>query len=321
MLRRDLLTKGSAAAALMAVAPGQLLAEKKTPSHPIAHRLLGKTGVEVSILGFGGTAVMSIEQQEANNLVAEAFDRGINYYDVSPTYGNAEERLGPALQPYRSRSFLACKTDGRDRAALEADLEKSLKTLRTDYFDLYQLHALQKQSELETIFGPKGAMEALLAARQAGKIRYLGFSAHSVETALAVMERGQFDTVMVPINFVLYTKVGFGQQVLDHAHAKGMGCLALKGMAKGRYRADLPQSQHTPKCWYEPCSLHEEAALALRWTLSQPVSAALPPGNPAWFRLAMDIAQNFQPITADETKQLFAHAAGADPLFQLGNNV
>jgi len=294
----------------------------KTPQKPIAKRLLGKTGEQLSIIGFAGIVVMSVDQPFANNIVAEAVDRGINYFDVSPDYGDAEERLGPALQPHRDRSFLACKTNFRDKAGAMNDLDTSLKHLKTDHFDLYQHHALTKTAELDQIFGPNGAMEAFVAAQKAGKVRYLGFSCHSVETAIAAMDRAHFDTVLFPTNFVLFTKANFGPQVLEHARQKGVGYLAIKAMAKGKYPATLPESAHTPKCWYEPCKLPEEASLAYRWTLSRPyLTAAIPPGNPDWFRRAMDVAQNFQPITEDETHTLMASAGGAEPIFQLGNNV
>ncbi len=215
------------------VASGELLAARleKTPTEPFARRPLGKTGEQLSILGFGGILVMSVEQSFANNMVAEAVDRGINYFDVSPDYGDAEERLGPALQPYRRRSFLACKTNFRDKAGAMADLDTSLKHLRTDYFDLYQHHALTKAAEVDKILGPNGAMEAFVAAQKAGKVRYLGFSCHSVETAIAAMDGVHFDTILFPTNFVLFSKASFGPQVLEHARQKGMGYLAIKAMA------------------------------------------------------------------------------------------
>ncbi len=320
---RKTLEKGAVAASgviaskeLLAARPGKMLAK------PIARRPLGHTGEHLSILGFGGIVVMSVDQSFANNIVAEAVDRGINYFDVSPDYGDAEERLGPALQPFRNRVFLACKTNFRDKAGATNDLDTSLKHLKTDHFDLYQHHALTKTKELDQIFGPNGAMEAFEAAKKAGKVRYLGFSCHSVETAIGAMDRGHFDTILFPTNFVLFSKANFGPQVLEHARQKGMGYLAIKAMAKGKYPANMPQSGHTPKCWYEPCALPEEAPLALRWTLSRPyLTAAIPPGNPDWFRRAMDVAQTFQPITDDESRTLLAYASGVEPIFQLGNNV
>lgn len=321
MDRRAFLKKGTAAAAGLAAA-SELFSAVSSPEKPIARRPLGTTGENLSIIGFGGIVVMSVEQSFANNVVAEAVDRGINYFDISPDYGDAEEHLGPALKPYRSNSFLACKTNFRDRAGAAADLDNSLKCLRTDHFDLYQHHALTKTAELDQIFGPNGAMEAFVAAQKAGKVRFLGFSCHSVETAIAAMDRAHFDTILFPTNFVLFSKADFGPQVLEHARKKGVGYLAIKAMAKGKYPSNLPEAQHTPKCWYEPCKLPEEASLALRWTLSRPyLTAAIPPGNPKWFRQAMDVVQHFQPVSETETRTLLAHARGVEPIFQLHNNV
>jgi len=322
MDRRDFLKNGTAASAFLA-ASSDLLGDARPAAarNQIPRRPLGDTGEQLSILAFSGTALMSIEQQAANDLVAEAFDRGVNFFDVSPSYGNAQERMGPALEPYRKRCFLSSKTDFRDKAGAAADLDATLKVLRTDHLDFYQHHAIQKTSDLERIFGPNGAMEAFVAAKKAGKLRYLGFSAHSVETAIGALDQGPFDAFLFPVNFVLFSKANFGPQVIEHARKKGVARFAIKAMARGKYAAGLAESQRVPKCWYEPCALPEESTLAWRWTLSQSVTAALPPGNPAWFRLAMDLAQGFQPVTEDETRRLLAYAGAADPLFELGNNV
>jgi predicted aldo/keto reductase-like oxidoreductase len=204
---------------------------------PIPRRALGKTGEKLSIIGFAGIVVMENSPSFASNIVAEAVDRGINYFDVAPTYGNAQERLGLALQPYRDKVFLACKEEDWSREGSAKLLDESLRLLRTDHVDLYQFHALSKMSDLEQIFGPKGAMETFEAARKSGKLRFIGFSAHSVEVALAAMDRYHFDTILFPINFVLYSQAKFGPQVLEKARQKEMGIMALKGMAKSTWPA------------------------------------------------------------------------------------
>ena len=173
-------------------------ASAKTPSDPIARRTLGKTGEQLSIIGFGGIVVMDETTGEASNIVAEAVDRGINYFDVAPSYGNAQERLGPALAPYRKNCFLACKTEGRIKDDSRKQLEESLRLLKTDHVDLYQFHALTKMTELDKVLGPGGAMETMEAAKKEGKIRYIGFSVHSAETAVAAMDRYNFDTILFP---------------------------------------------------------------------------------------------------------------------------
>jgi aryl-alcohol dehydrogenase-like predicted oxidoreductase len=279
-------------------------------------RAYGNTGEQLSIIGFGGIVVMNVEPEAAARLVAEAVDRGINYFDVAPSYGNAEERLGPALEPYRDRVFLACKTGKRTRDEATAELRDSLQRLRTDHFDLYQLHALTTREELEQVFAPGGAMEAFVAARDQGLVRYLGFSAHSVETALEALDRFPFDSVLFPTNWVNYFQADFGPQVVARAQEKGAARLALKAMARTLWPEGTTERPFA-KCWYEPITDPEEAALAVRFTLSQPITAAIPPGEEKLFRMAIDIAERFQPITEAELAELRRRAQGLKPIFRL----
>jgi aryl-alcohol dehydrogenase-like predicted oxidoreductase len=279
-------------------------------------RPLGETGAELSIIGFGGILVMNVEPPEAARLVSEAVDRGVNYFDVAPSYGNAEERLGPALEPYRDGVFLACKTQKRTRDEAAAELRDSLRRLRTDRFDLYQLHAMSTPADLETATGPGGALEALVAAREQGLIRHIGFSAHSVEVALELMDRFPFASVLFPINWTEYLNAGFGPQVVEKAVRKGIGRLCLKAMARQKWPEGADR-QSWPKCWYEPCADPDEAALALRFTLSQPVTAAIPPGEPVLFRIALDTAERFQPLSDAERDELRRRALGLQPFFEL----
>jgi len=235
---------------------------------------------------------------------------------VAPSYGNAEERLGPALEPYRDRCFLACKTGQRRRAEAAQELRASLRRMRTDHFDLYQLHALTTREDLETALGPGGAMEAFLDAREHGLIRFIGFSAHSQEIAVEAMDRFDFASVLFPINFTEYFEVGFGPRVVERAAQKGIGRLALKAMARQSWPEGADRAAW-PNCWYEPVTDPEEAALALRFTLSQPIHAAIPPGDPRLFRLAVDVASDFRPITPDEEAELRRRAQAYAPFFQL----
>lgn len=311
-------------ASIAAIASGSTLKAVAKPisssAAPIARRKLGSTGEELSIIGFGGIVVMNETAGESSNIVAEAVDRGINYFDVAPSYGDAQERLGPALAPYRNKCFLACKTEGRTRDASRKQLEESLRLLKTDHLDLYQFHALTKMTELDTVLGPGGAMETMEAARKEGKIRFIGFSVHSAETAVAAMDRYPFDTILFPLNWVLFTQAGFGPQILQRAQEKKMGILALKSMAKTVWPAD--QKVHSaPKCWYQPAAFPHEASLGLRWTLGHPITAAIPPGDERYFRLAMDVAQNYKPLDTQEEQALLAGGKGVEPIFHLGNDV
>jgi aryl-alcohol dehydrogenase-like predicted oxidoreductase len=324
MERRDFLKQAVITAAAVATAPGLHASDVKSsevPSKPIARRPLGKTGEHLSIIGFGGIVVMNEDPSAAVNIVSEAVDRGINYFDVAPSYGNAQQRLGPALKPYRDKCFLACKTDGRLKDDSRADLENSLKLLETDHLDLYQFHALTKMTDLDKVLGPGGAIETFEAAKKEGKIRYIGFSVHSVETALAAIDRYNFDTVLFPLNWVLVSQANFGLQILKRAQEKQMGVLCLKSMAKTVWPAGVKKNHPEPKCWYQPAAFPDEASLGLRWTLSHPITAAIPPGDERYFRLAMDVAQRYKPLEPNEEQALLSGGKGVEPIFHLGNDV
>jgi aryl-alcohol dehydrogenase-like predicted oxidoreductase len=320
MKRREFLKQAALTAATVASA-NQMQGAGKSPSNPIAKRTLGKTGEKLSIIGFGGIVVMDESPDAAANVVAEAIDRGINYFDIAPSYGNAQERLGPALAPYRKNVFLACKTEGRTKDESRKQLEESLRLLKTDHVDLYQFHALTKMKELDQVLGPGGAMETMEAAKKEGKIRYIGFSVHSQETALAALDRYNFDTILFPVNWVLFTQADFGPKILKRAQEKQMGILALKAMAKTVWPTDQKKDHPEPKCWYRPAEFPDEASLGLRWTLSHPITAAIPPGDEKYFRLAMDVAQNYKPLEPHEEQALLGGGHGVEPIFHLGNDV
>jgi len=280
------------------------------------YRPYGQTGRDLSIIGFGGILVRNEEPSEAARLVAEAVDRGVNYFDVAPSYGNAEERLGPALQPYRDRVFLACKTQKRTRSEALEEMHDSLRRLRTDHFDLFQLHAMTTRQDLETATGPGGALEALVEARDQGLVRHVGFSAHNVEVAIALLEQFAFDSVLFPLNWTEYLNAGFGPQVVEAAVRSGAARLALKAMARQKWPDGAARGEWT-KCWYEPCSDPHEAQLALRFTLSQPITAAITPGHESIFKLALEVGDNFTPLTEEERSEVQARARGLTPFFEL----
>ena len=299
--------------ALSAMPFTKIFGKRNSNDGDFPKRQLGKTGERLSIIGFGGIMVNAQEQSFANELVASAYDAGINYYDVAPSYGNAEEKLGPALEPYRKRCFLACKTQERKSEGAKNEIHQSLKNLRTDYFDLYQLHALSSVEDVETAFGPGGAMEVLLRAREEGKIRFLGFSAHSEEAALLAMSKFDFDTVLFPINYVCWFQGNFGPGVVQLAQEKGMGILALKGFAQ----TGIPQGVEKPyqKLWYIPIEDEEIQSLSMRFTLSQGVTAAIPPGDPHFWLNAIKIAQERTSISSAEIEKLESLSNGVAPLF------
>lgn len=284
----------------------------------IPRRVYGENGPELSVIGFGGIVVMNAEPATASRVVGEAVERGINYFDVAPAYGDAEIKLGPALEPYRKDVFLACKTAERSREKAEADFARSCERLRTDYFDLYQLHALiDVEKDVDAVFAPGGVMEMLIEKKESGQIRNLGFSVHSVEGAAAALERYPFDSVLFPYNFCAHYQGDFGEQIMEMARERGAARLALKAMARQLWEEDASNRETYGKCWYEPLSDHEQISMALRWTLSRPVTAALPPGEESLFRIAMDVASGPLEISEGETEQLKAIAKELNPIFRV----
>ncbi len=274
-------------------------------------RPLGKTGDSLSVIGFGGILVTNATPGEANHLIGEAIDRGITYFDVAPSYGNAEERLGPALSPYRNRVFLACKTTERLAGPAAAELQASLTRLKTDHVDLYQLHGVSTPEDVDRILGPGGALESFVAARAKGWIRHIGFSAHTEEAALRLLDAFPFDSVLFPINFACWTQGNFGPRVVEKARSLGIGILALKALAKRPLKKG--ELKPWPKCWYAPLETALDVKSAVAFTLSKPITAALTPGHASLFRLACDAAEE---LAANPDGFTQALPAGGEPLFR-----
>ena len=223
--------------------------------------------------------------------------------------------MGPALEPYRKKLFLSCKTAQRKQERSASELDRSLQRLRTDHFDLYQFHHVTRMEEVEAIFSDDGAMKTFEKAKKDGKVRFLGFSAHSVEAALAMLERYQFDSIMFPVNYATWNAGNFGPQVLAKAREKKMGILALKAMAKSPWPPGADRSAH-PNCWYLPMTDPDEALMGLRFTLSHPVTAALTPASETCLKLALNIAPKFTPLKPEEAEAMKRKGLAATPLFR-----
>ena len=316
MKRRDFIKTTAMVAPVVSLFPADLSTiTRTTVPGKIEKRSLGRTGEMLSVIGFGGIVVRDATSTEASGRVKQAIDYGINYFDVAPSYGDAEVKLGPALEPYRKDIFLACKTGKRTKNDSRLELEQSLKNLRTDHFDLYQLHAVTNLKDVDTIFAAGGAIETFKEARSEGKVRFLGFSAHSVEAALELMNRFDFDTILFPVNFATWNAGNFGPQVLARAQEKKMGILALKAMASGPWKEGADRSKY-PKCWYEPLTDQEDIRMGLRFTLSHPVTAAVPPGDENLFKIALAVSDKLPPLKNEEVQLMKEKAQKGTPLFK-----
>jgi len=316
MKRRNFIKTTAIVAPVLSLFPPDLsLITRESVAGKLEKRSLGKTGEMLSVIGFGGIVVMDVSPEEASASVKTAIDAGVNYFDISPSYGDAETKLGPALEPYRKNVFISCKTDGRHKEDSRKELEQSLKNMRTDHFDLYQFHAVTTLKDVQTILGKGGAIETFLEARKEGKIRFIGFSAHSVEAATALINGFDFDTIMFPVNFRTWYAGNFGPQVLALAQEKKMGIIALKSMANTPWPENADRSKYK-KCWYEPLSNEGDILTGLQFTLSHPVTTLIPPGEPQLFRTALDLRNQIKPLNNEQVNIIKTKALDSAPLFK-----
>jgi len=238
----------------------------------------GRTGLMISPVIFGGIINMNETLENARYYVDYAVAAGINYFDVAPSYGDAESRLGPALREYRSDVFLACKTTQRSAAGAKKELLDSLKLLQTDHFDVYQMHALTTREELDQTFGPDGAFEVFKWAKKEGLIRNIGFSAHSEEIALQACGLYDFDTVLFPMNWALGIQTGWGDRIAEEVKKTDKGLLSMKTLVSRKWRAGEPKVY--PKSWFRPVYDNDRLAIAgMKYGLAKGGTALIPPGN------------------------------------------
>jgi aryl-alcohol dehydrogenase-like predicted oxidoreductase len=282
----------------------------------LPRRTLGRTGVNLSVVGFPGLSLTHCDQEKGTAALQNAFQRGVNYFDVAPNYGNgdAEIKMGVGLQAMdRSKYFLACKTHKRDKAGAQMELERSLQRLKTDHFDLYQLHHLVRPDEVKQVFGPDGAMEVILKAREEGKVKYIGFSAHTTKAALEAMKTFKFDTVMFPINFVEFYTRGFGKEVLALANEQGAGVLAIKPLSWGTWPKG---AQKNRDWWYSSVEDPSEVDLAMRFSLSQKgVVAAIPTSFVDLLDKTITAAAGFRELDSPAVAKLQEMAANRESIF------
>jgi aryl-alcohol dehydrogenase-like predicted oxidoreductase len=208
------------------------------PSRP-----LGVTGREVTIFGLGGEGVLRTHgrQKDAVRVIERALDRGVTYCDTAPAYASSMDYYGACLGERRAGIFLASKTHDRTRDGSLRLLDDSLRRLRTDHLDLWQLHDLRTEDDLRRIFGKGGALEALLEARAAGKVRFLGLTGHHEPAILLeAMRRFAFDTVLVALNAADVHRLSFLHTVVAEAARRNMGVIAMKVTAQGRLLTRVP---------------------------------------------------------------------------------
>jgi aryl-alcohol dehydrogenase-like predicted oxidoreductase len=208
----------------------------ETPSAPIPRRPLGHTGYDVTQFALGGEGVLRTHgrMRDAVAVIHRALEQGVNYCDTAPAYASSLDYYGAALGDRREQVFLASKSHDRTRDGSLRLLDDSLKRLRTDHLDLWQLHDLRTTNDLEMVFARGGAIEALVHARSQGRVRFLGLTGHhDPAILLEAMQRFDFDTVLVALNVADVCRLSFAQTVLMEASRRGMGVIGMKVYAAG----------------------------------------------------------------------------------------
>lgn len=191
---------------------------------------IGRTDLVVSEVGFGAIPIIRLDLAAAVAVLRHALDRGITFFDTANAYRDSEEKIGAAFSGRRGDIVLATKTYQREGKGAMEQLERSLRMMRTDYLDLYQLHQIARREEWEAVTAPGGALEAVSRAREAGKIRYLGVTSHNLAMALELVRTGLFDTVQVPLNFIEDEAV---KEVLPEVRRRQMGFIVMKPFGGG----------------------------------------------------------------------------------------
>ena len=192
------------------------------------YRILGKTGLKVSAMGFGGIPIQRIDAAGTRLLMEKLIENGINYIDTARGYSVSESYLGEALEGIREHFIIATKSMARDKASMAKDIGISLSNFRTDYIDLYQVHN-PSMAQLEQIIGEDGALEALLEAKSAGKIGHIGLTAHSAKVFEKALELDWVETIMFPYNIVETQ----GEELIKKCAQKNIGFIDMKPLAGG----------------------------------------------------------------------------------------
>ncbi len=273
-------------------------------------RRLGRTGHWSSVVALGTAALGKVDQATADGAIQVALGAGVNHVDVAPSYGDAELRLQPWMPRIRDRTFLGCKTRERTREAATAELHRSLERLGTDRLDLYQLHSVGKLADLDACTAAGGALEALVAAREAGLVRWLGITGHTHDaprTHLEALRRFDFDAVMFPLNFVLWSIPRYREDagaLLAACRQRDIGVHIIKTVAKEPW-GDRPKTHAT---WYEPFTDQATIDQAVAFVLSQPVTTLCSAGDVTVLPKVLAAAERYRPLDAGAQAALVATA-------------
>jgi aryl-alcohol dehydrogenase-like predicted oxidoreductase len=280
-------------------------------------RKFGRTGHMSTVAIFGAAAFWEISQADADKVMEQVIEAGINHIDIAPSYGQAEERVGPWMRRERGRFFLGCKTMERTKEGAWNELRQSLKRLQTETFDLYQCHAITTMEELDSVTMQGGALEAFVEARREGLIKFIGITGHGVNAPqiyLEALRRFEFDSVLFPLNFVQMANPEFrkhAEELIATCKAKDVGTMVIKTITKGPWG----DKQHTATTWYEPFDKNDEIQRAVNFALSYDVTGLCTAGDTRVLPLVIRACENFTRLTPSEIEEMIKSGKQYEPLF------
>jgi aryl-alcohol dehydrogenase-like predicted oxidoreductase len=280
-------------------------------------RRFGRSGHMSTIAIFGAAAFWEIEQKDADKVMEMVIEAGVNHIDVAPSYGQAEQRIGPWMPRERERFFLGCKTMERTKDGAWNELQRSLKLLQTDRFDLYQLHAVTNMEELDACTMSGGALEAAVEARWQGLTRHIGITGHGVEVPrlfIEALHRFDFDSVLFPLNFVQMSNPTFrkdAEELIALCKEKDVGMMIIKSITKGPWG----DKEKTATTWYEPFDQMEEIQQAVNFALSYEVTGICTAGDTKVLPMVLKACQNFSPMDESQREGMIQSGQQFEPLF------
>lgn len=280
-------------------------------------RRFGRTGHMSTVAIFGAAAFWGISQADADKVMEQVIEAGVNHIDIAPSYGQAEERVGPWMPRERGRFFLGCKTTERSRQGAWDEMQRSLKRLQTESFDLYQCHAVTTMEELDAVTMKGGALEAFVEARQRGLIRFIGITGHGVDAPriyLEALRRFDFDSVLFPLNFVQFVNPEYRkytEELISVCKARDVGTMVIKSITKGPWG----EKQHTATTWYEPFDQMEEIQRAVNFALSFEVTGLCTAGDTRILPLVLQACENFKQMPSAELETMIQSGRQYEPLF------
>jgi aryl-alcohol dehydrogenase-like predicted oxidoreductase len=284
----------------------------------ISKLAFGRTGHESTRVVFGSWALSKATQTEADRVLELLLEYGVNHIDTASMYGDAEKRMGPWMEQYRERFFLATKTRNRGYQRAWADLQRSLERLRVDYVDLWQMHGLTNPAGWEKAMGPGGALEAFIEAREMGLVRYLGVTGHGSKVPamhLRSLERFDFDSVLLPYNYVTMQKPRYAADftaLLSNCRKRRVAVQTIKAIAWRPWK-DRRRSHNT--YFYEPLVSQEAIDRAVHWSLGEPDTFMITAGDMQVLPRILDAASRFEARPSDAEMSAMVETMGIQPIF------